>query len=70
MHDFDANIPVADVEQLRTALKSASVENEIVRYPDAEHAFHCDERPSYNEPAAKDGWARTFGWFRENLTSS
>ncbi len=37
---------------------------------EAEHGFHCDERPSYNEPAAKDGWARTFGWFRENLTPS
>jgi carboxymethylenebutenolidase len=35
-------------------------------YPDAEHGFHADYRPSYNEAAAKDGWARMLAFFRAN----
>ena len=68
--DKDAGIPVEDVEQLRTTLdRETKVVHEIVRYPDAEHGFHCDQRPSYNEAAAKDGWKRTLEWFRRHLAS-
>ena len=55
------------MEKLRKALESASVATEIVRYADAGHGFHCDERPDYNEAAAKDGWARTLDWFATHL---
>jgi carboxymethylenebutenolidase len=66
--DADASIPVEDVEQLRAALDSeASVAHTIVRYPEAEHGFHCDQRPSYNREAAADGWQRTLAWFAEHL---
>ena len=66
--DKDGGIPVEDVEKLRTALESApEVQSEIVRYADAEHGFHCDERASYNEAAAKDGWARILDWFAQQL---
>jgi carboxymethylenebutenolidase len=51
------------VEQLRTDLESATVPTDIVRYPDAEHGFHCDERESYHEPSATDAWDRTLAWF-------
>ncbi|WP_416379253.1 dienelactone hydrolase family protein, partial [Escherichia coli] len=27
-------------------------------YPDAEHAFNADYRPSYHAESAKDGWQR------------
>jgi carboxymethylenebutenolidase len=67
--DEDAGIPVADVEQLRATLdRETKVVHEIVRYPGAEHGFHCDVRPSYNEAAARDGWKRTLDWFRRHLT--
>jgi carboxymethylenebutenolidase len=65
--DQDHSIPADDVEQLRTALKATSVDNEIVRYPDAGHGFHCDQRPDYNADAAADGWRRTLAWFDSHL---
>ena len=47
--DADHGIPVEDVERLRAELTDrAPVETAIVRYPDAEHGFHCDARPSYS----------------------
>jgi carboxymethylenebutenolidase len=67
--DLDQSIPVEDVEQLRAALqKEATVDAEIVRYPNAGHGFHCDARPeAYEESAAKDGWTRTMAWFDAHL---
>jgi carboxymethylenebutenolidase len=65
--DRDQSIPVEDVERLREALQAASVATEIVRYPDAEHGFHCDRREAYDETAAKDAWNRTLAWFEARL---
>jgi carboxymethylenebutenolidase len=65
--DRDESIPPADVEQLRAALAAAPVETEIVRYPAAEHGFHCDARGSYNAEAANDAWKRTLEWFGRHL---
>lgn len=65
--DEDAGIPVEDVEQLRTALAGAPVPCEVVRYPGAEHGFHCDVRDAHNADAAKDAWARTLHWFEDHL---
>ncbi len=65
--DRDQSIPVDDVEALRTALEGAPVDAQVVRYPEGEHGFHCDERPSYDEAAAKDGWARTLDWYAGRL---
>jgi len=48
--DKDAGIPVEDVEALRGALSAATVPAEIVRYPDAGHGFHCDQRPTTTGP--------------------
>jgi len=65
--DLDGGIPIDDVEQLRGALDPLETDTEIVRYPDADHGFHCDVRASYNEAAARDGWARTLAWFDSHL---
>ena len=67
--DLDKGIPVEDVEQLRAALDAAKpVDFAIVRYPDADHGFHCDGRPGvYNEAAAADGWARALAWIDAHL---
>lgn len=66
--DNDQGIPVEEVEALREATTTAPVPTDIVRYPDAEHGFHCDARPSYNEAAAKDAWQRTLDWFGQHMT--
>jgi carboxymethylenebutenolidase len=65
--DADEGIPIEDVEKLRATLADAPVPCEIVRYPDAEHGFHCDVRDSYHEHAATDAWARTLAWFEQHL---
>lgn len=65
--DQDASIPVEDVETLRTALRDAKVDTEIVRYPDAGHGFHCDRRDDYRPEDARDAWTRTLQWFGAHL---
>jgi len=54
----DQGIPVATVDQMKAALKSAKVATDWVVYPDAPHAFHADYRPTYREGPAKDGWKK------------
>ena len=66
--DLDQGIPFEEVEALRDAASTAPVPTEVVRYPAAEHGFHCDARPSYNEAASKDAWQRTLDWFGQYLT--
>ena len=68
--DQDQSIPVEQVESLRAAAAAAPVPTEIVRYPDAEHGFHCDARESFHEASAKDAWQRALQWFEKHLTKS
>lgn len=61
----DQGIPMADIEAMRAALKAAGkTDSDIVVYPDAEHGFHADYRPSYNAAAAADGWKRALAHFK------
>jgi carboxymethylenebutenolidase len=51
--------------QMAAALKAAGdTRSNIVVYPDAQHGFNADYRPSYDETAAKDGWGRMLSWFK------
>lgn len=62
----DTGISAADLDKMREALKAAMQKTEIHVYPDAQHGFNADYRPSYNEEAAKDGWKRMLEWFKKN----
>jgi carboxymethylenebutenolidase len=63
----DTGIPLEQVDQMRAALKAAGdTKSEIVVYPEAQHGFHADYRPSYDEASAKDGWKRLLVWFKAN----
>lgn len=62
----DTGIPLESVEKMRAALKAAGSRSEIIVYPDAQHGFHADYRPSYSESAAKDAWSKTLEWFRKH----
>ena len=65
--DADAGIPLAAVEQMKQALaqgSAAAKASQFVVYPKAQHAFHADYRPAYDEAAAKDGWQRCIAWLR------
>lgn len=65
--DQDGSIPVDDVETLRTALKDAPVDTDVVRYAQAGHGFHCDQREDYRPDDAKDAWSRALAWFEAHL---
>jgi carboxymethylenebutenolidase len=62
----DRGIPLDTVDQMRKALKDADKSSEIHVYPDADHGFNADYRPSYNKEAAEDGWKRMLEWFKKN----
>lgn len=65
--DLDTGIPVADVEELRVAAATAPEPTEVIRYPDAEHGFNCDDRASHHPASAADAWRRTLAWFDDHL---
>ena len=66
--DRDAGIPVEDVERLQAAAAEATVPAEVLRYPEGQHGFHCDDRPSvFDADIAADAWQRTMAWFDQHI---
>jgi carboxymethylenebutenolidase len=49
------------------ALTAAGVPHEGYIYPQANHGFHNDTTPRYDEAAAKLAWQRTIAWFNKYL---
>jgi carboxymethylenebutenolidase len=45
------------------ALTTAGIPHEGHIYPGANHGFHNDTTPRYDEAAAKEAWSRTLAWF-------
>jgi carboxymethylenebutenolidase len=64
----DSGIPLSHIEMLRAEIKKANAKDasEIVVYPDAQHGFNADYRPSYDKAAAEDAWAKMLAWFKKN----
>jgi carboxymethylenebutenolidase len=64
---LDQGIKPEMVEQMRAALAEAhDTRTRIVVYPDAQHGFNADYRPSYNAADAKDAWGKMLDWFKTN----
>ncbi len=63
----DAFIPLPEVDKFRDALKQAGKPAEVVFYPDADHGFMCDDRPSHHPVHAKEAFAKTIAFFKQNL---
>jgi carboxymethylenebutenolidase len=63
---LDKGITADSIEQMRAELKADHKKGQIIVYPDAQHGFHADYRPTYNEADALDGWARMLAWFKSN----
>jgi carboxymethylenebutenolidase len=61
----DKGIPVESVERMEAACKTAGKTCEFKVYPDAQHGFNADYRPSYNAEDAKDAWAQMLAWFKK-----
>jgi carboxymethylenebutenolidase len=62
----DKGIPESDIDKMRDALKKARPQSQIIVYPDAQHGFNADYRPSYNATDAQDGWKRMLAWFNKH----
>ncbi len=52
------------------ALKAANVPHEGYIYPKAQHGFHNDTTPRYDEAAAKLAWQRSLDWFNKYLRTT
>ena len=52
------------------ALTAAKVPHEGHVYKGAQHGFHNDTTPRYDETAAKEAWQRTLDWFNKYLKAS
>lgn len=65
----DKGIPEADVIAMRARLGELkkSPPSDIILYPDADHGFMADYRPSYNPEAAAKAWTAALGWFGKYL---
>jgi carboxymethylenebutenolidase len=68
----DAGIPIGQIEMMRReiAANPKKVGGEIIVYPDAQHAFNADYRPSYNKAAAEDAWQKMLAFFQVGLRPS
>ncbi|MCH9046927.1 MAG: dienelactone hydrolase family protein [SAR324 cluster bacterium] len=62
----DARIPLSDVEQVKEKV-AGKHDAQVFVYPEAEHGFHCDQRGSYQEAAARQAWARSMELFGKHL---
>ena len=62
----DKSIPQETIEKRQKACTDAGKTCESKVFPDAQHGFMADYRPSYGADAAKDGWARMLAWFKQN----
>ncbi len=60
--DKDQHIPVDGVRKLA----AKHPKHQIFVY-EADHGFNCDQRGSYNEPAAKQARARSLEFFRKHV---
>lgn len=61
----DQGIPAGTLNRMRDKMKAAGKTVQIVIYPQAQHGFLADYRPSYDKAAAEDGWKRMTAWFRQ-----
>jgi carboxymethylenebutenolidase len=59
----DKGISARDIEAMRGELKAHGKRGEIVVYPQAQHGFLADYRPSYDQAAAQDGWKKMLAFF-------
>jgi len=66
--DLDEHIPTDEVERARIAAASSPVDTEVIRFADADHGFHCDERPSFHAETSSIAWARTLEFLDDHMS--
>ena len=51
---------------MRAALKPGKSKSEIIVYPNAQHGFNADYRPSYGKADAEEAWGKMLAWFKKH----
>jgi carboxymethylenebutenolidase len=59
---LDKHIKSENIQTVISAMESAEKDYINVKISYADHAFACDDRPSYNETATKEAWALTLAF--------
>jgi carboxymethylenebutenolidase len=62
----DQHIKNENINTIIQAVESAGKDYVNVKFSYADHGFNCDERASYNETAAKEAWALTLAFLKNN----
>jgi carboxymethylenebutenolidase len=62
----DAGIPQTSVEKMKVALSVVKSSSEILVFPEADHGFHADYRPTYNKEAAESAWKEMLAFFKDS----
>ena len=65
--EADQSISQDDILMIESSLVRAKVKHQVTVYPDADHGFFCDKRPSYNPEAAFSGWSEVKKAFAAQL---
>ncbi len=63
---LDKGIPLDGVHKMQDELKKGKSKSEIIVYPNADHGFLADYRPSYNQEASIEAWKKMQEWFKKN----
>jgi carboxymethylenebutenolidase len=64
---LDQHISKENVAEVIAAVDAAKKPYINTVLSDADHGFHCDERPSYNPAAAHEAWALTLAFFADKF---
>jgi len=65
---LDKHILPEHIDQVISAFRNENKAFTNVVISTADHGFHCDERASYNEDAAKEAWAMTIAFLKNKLS--
>lgn len=63
---LDKGIPVEGVQRMQEELKKGKSKSEIIVFPNADHGFFADYRPSYNKESGDEAWKKLQDWFKKN----
>lgn len=63
---LDKGIPQDGVQRMQDELKKGTSGSQIIVYPNADHGFHADYRPSYNKESSEDAWQKLLQWFKKH----
>ncbi len=63
---LDKGIPLDGVQRMQDELKKYRSGSEILVFPNADHGFHADYRPTFNKQASEEAWTKLLAWFKEN----